>query len=71
MLALPLLLLMQHADAQAQKNSYACKEADPAALCTVANTCNGFVFCRCEADFKCCVRVSQLSPEPRGIPSFA
>jgi hypothetical protein len=40
LLALPLVLLSCGGTTQAQKkNSYACKEADPASLCTAANTC--------------------------------
>jgi hypothetical protein len=40
LLALPLLLLSHGEAARAQKKmSYACKEPDPASLCTAANTC--------------------------------
>jgi len=60
MLALPMIVLAQFQDAHAQKNSYACKEADPTALCTAANTCSG----------PCSVDVKRTSQAASATPSF-
>lgn len=61
MLALALVLLAQDQSAHAQKNnSYACKEADPTALCTAANTCTD----------SCSVDVKRTSYGASATPSF-
>jgi len=60
MLALPFVLLAQPQNGYAQKNSYACKEADPAALCTAANTCAG----------SCSVDVKRTAQAASATPSF-
>ena len=60
-LALPLIVLLQYQSAFAQKkNAYACKEADPTALCTAANTCSG----------SCSVDVKRTSNAASATPSF-
>ena len=61
MLVLPLLLLASDPSAEAQKNSYACKEPDTAALCTAANTCTG----SCSVDVK---RTSNAASATPGFP---
>lgn len=61
MLALALVLLAQDQTGHAQKkNSYACKEADPTALCTAANTCTD----------SCSVDVKRTSYGASATPSF-
>jgi plastocyanin len=61
MLVLPLVLLVQGQSAHAQKkNSYACKEPDPTALCTAANTCSE----------NCSVDVKRTSQAASATPSF-
>jgi plastocyanin len=61
LLALPLILLVQNQTANAQKkNAYACKEADPTALCTSANTCTE----------NCSVDVKRTSQAASATPSF-
>ena len=59
LLVLPLLVLAQDPSADAQKNSYACKEADPAALCTAANTCTG----PCSVDVKRTSNAASATPD--------
>lgn len=59
--ALALVLLAQFQNAHAQKNSYACKEADPVALCTAANTCSG----SCSVDVKRTANAASATP---GLP---
>jgi plastocyanin len=59
-LALPIVLLAQLQSAYAQKNSYACKEPDPTALCTAANTCSE----------NCSVDVKRTSQAASATPSF-
>jgi plastocyanin len=60
-LALALVLLAQDQAAHAQKkNPYACKEADPTALCTAANTCSE----------NCSVDVKRTSQAASATPSF-
>ena len=55
------LVLLIHEPAQAQKkNTYACKEPDPTALCTAANTCSG----------SCSVDVKRTSQAASATPSF-
>lgn len=61
MLALALVLLAHDQRAHGQKkNAYACKEADPTALCTAANTCSG----------SCSVDVKRTSQAASATPSF-
>jgi plastocyanin len=61
MLVLPLVLLAQDQSAHAQKkNPYACKEPDPTALCTAANTCSG----------SCSVDVKRTAQAASATPSF-
>ncbi len=62
MLALPLLLLVQGQLAHSQKKDpYACKEPDPTALCTAANTCSGS---------SCSVDVKRTAQAASATPSF-
>ena len=64
MLALPLLLILHNQNAHAQKkNPYACKEADPTALCTPANTCGS-------ASEPCSVDVKRTSSAASATPSI-
>src|ERR1700757_4516011 len=60
MFVLPIVLLSQELTVHAQKNSYACKEADPTALCTAANTCSG----------SCSVDVKRTAQAASATPSF-
>ena len=61
LLTLAMVLLAQGLSAHAQKkNSYACKEADPTALCTAANTCSE----------NCSVDVKRTSQAASATPSF-
>ena len=57
MLALLFVSMVHNQDAHAQKkNTYACKEPDPTALCTAANTCGSAsrtMLCRCQAYVEC------------------
>jgi plastocyanin len=63
MVALPLLLLTQDQTAHAQKkNSYACKEPDPTALCTAANTCTE----NCSVDVKRTSQAASATPSVAG-----
>jgi plastocyanin len=55
---LALVLLAQLHSAYAQKNSYACKEADPTALCTADNTCSG----SCSVDVKRTPNAASATP---------
>ncbi|HEX3472662.1 MAG TPA: hypothetical protein VHT28_15885 [Silvibacterium sp.] len=65
LLALPLVLLSYGEAALAQKKtSYACKEPDPASLCTAANTC-GSPSQPCFVDVK---RTSNAASATPGIP---
>lgn len=57
-LALAAVMLSHDVTVQAQKNSYACKEADPAALCTAANTCSG----SCSVDVKRTANAASATP---------
>ncbi len=52
------------AQAQAKKGKYACSEADPASLCTAANTC-GSTSTPCTVDVK---RTSQAASATPSIP---
>ena len=61
MLAFFFVLLAQQQSAHAQKNSYACKEADPTAMCTAANTCSG----------SCSVDVKRTANAASATPSFS
>jgi plastocyanin len=64
MLALPFVLLVHNRNAYAQKtNAYACKEADPTALCTPANTCGS-------ASEPCSVDVKRTSSAASATPSI-
>lgn len=58
MSALPLVLLAPLHNASAQKNSYACKEPDPTALCSPANTCTG----SCSVDVKRTANSASATP---------
>jgi hypothetical protein len=59
---LVLISLVQNESAQAQKkDTYACKEPDPTALCTAANTCAG----------SCSVDVKRTSQAASATPSFS
>jgi plastocyanin len=58
LLALPLVLLAQGQTANAQKDTYACKEADPTALCTAANTCSE----NCSVDVKRTAQAASATP---------
>jgi plastocyanin len=60
MLALPVIMLSRDLSAPAQKISYACKEANPAAMCTAANTCAG----------SCSVDVKRTAQAASATPSF-
>jgi plastocyanin len=60
-LALPIVLLTQLQSAYAQKNTYACKEPDPTALCTAVNTCSG----------SCSVDVKRTANAASATPSFS
>ena len=58
-----LVLLAQDQTAHAQKkNSYACKEPDPTALCTAANTCSG----SCSVDVKRTSQAASATPSISG-----
>jgi plastocyanin len=66
MLTLMLVLLAQNQNAHAQKkNSYACKEADPTALCTAANTC-GSSSEPCSVDVKRTTNAASATPSLPG-----
>lgn len=62
MFALPVIMLLQDLTAPAQKNSYACKEANPAVLCTAANTCAG----QCSVDIKRAGQAASATPSLPG-----
>jgi hypothetical protein len=61
MFALAMILLSQNLTALGQKNSYSCKEANPATLCTAANTCTG----SCSVDVK---RTAEAASATPGFP---
>ena len=64
MLALPLVVLVHNQNAHAQKkNQYACKEPDPTALCTAANTCGS-------ASEPCSVDVKRTASAASATPSI-
>ena len=66
LLALPLALLSYGGAAQAQKkNPYACKEPDPASLCTAANTC-GSPSEPCRVDVKRTANAASATPGIKG-----
>jgi plastocyanin len=58
MFALIVFFLSLDLPFSAQKNSYACKEAAPAALCTAANTCTG----SCSVDVKRTAQAASVTP---------
>ena len=63
---LPLVLLTALATAHAQKSSkYACSEADPASLCTPANTC-GSTSTPCSVDVKRTANAASATPSIPG-----
>jgi hypothetical protein len=65
LLVVPLALMAHHSAVHAQKkNAYACKEPDPTALCTAANTC-GSTSEPCSVDVK---RTSNAASATPGIP---
>jgi plastocyanin len=64
MLALMFVSMVHNQDAHAQKkNTYACKEPDPTALCTAANTCGS-------ASEPCSVDVKRTSNAASATPSI-
>jgi plastocyanin len=54
----PIIMLSQDLSAHAQKNSYACKEPDPMALCTVGSMCSE----NCSVDVKRTAQAASATP---------
>jgi hypothetical protein len=64
-LLLPIVMLSSYAPAQSKSSKYACTEANPAQLCTAANTC-GSASSPCTVDVK---RTSNAASSTPGIPN--
>jgi plastocyanin len=62
--SLALLLLLSNATAQSKSSKYACAEANPAQLCTGANTCGS-------ASNPCSVDVKKTADSASATPSIA
>lgn len=61
-LLLPLVMLSSYAVAQSKNNKYACSEANPAQLCTAANTC-GSASSPCSVNVKRTAYAASSTPD--------
>jgi plastocyanin len=63
MFAIPLILLAQTIQAQKENSKYACKEPNPASICTASNTCGS-------SSEPCSVDVKRTSNSASATPSI-
>jgi hypothetical protein len=67
-LLLPIIMLSAYATAQSKSSKYACSEANPAQLCTAANTC-GSASAPCSVDVKRTASAASSTPDIPGAKS--